>query len=121
MTIYVDEYFLLNVLMDLFVLWLTGRLAGKKYSWLRLSGAAIIGGTYAVCVLLPDFSFLGSWWGKLGCSLVMLLFAYPKLNEYVLAKLLAYLYSISFLVGGMAISSAAAPSMPLPFVWAEIS
>lgn len=100
MTIYLDEFFLLNFCVDFFVLWLAGKLTGEKSKIKRLLVAAGVGGIYAVLVLLPEFFWLGTWWGKLVCSCLMLGVAYSPKNIYIFGKFLAYLYAISFLIAG---------------------
>jgi len=100
MTIYVDEYFLLNVCLDFFVLVLTGKLTKEKSAWSRLSLAAILGGIYAVCIFLPELQILSSWWGKLICSLLMIAIAYPPQNKYTYLKCVACFYAVSFLTAG---------------------
>jgi len=58
MTVYIDEVFLLNALVDYLLLLCTGRLAGAVLIRKRLALAAFLGGLYAAAAWLPDWAFL---------------------------------------------------------------
>jgi len=57
-TVYIDEVFFLNVLVDYLLLLCAGRLAGEVLERGRLFLAAVLGGAYAAAVWLPGWSFL---------------------------------------------------------------
>lgn len=60
MTVYIDGVFLLNVLVDFLLLLAAARLCGYPAKIPRVLLAAVAGGAYAVCCLLPGFHFLGN-------------------------------------------------------------
>lgn len=74
--VYVDSVFLLNALMDYFLLLATGRLAGISPHRLRYALAAVLGGAYAVSVFLPGVGFLASPAVKLAAGTLVGLVAY---------------------------------------------
>lgn len=57
-TIYLDEAFLLNLLIDGLLLQTAVALTGTRRPWWRLGLAALLGAVYAVATLLPGCSFL---------------------------------------------------------------
>lgn len=105
MTIYLDEFFLVNFLMDLFILWMVGVLARQNRRWKQICSGAVLGGVYALIVLLPGGQWLAGWWGKLLCSLLMVLLAYPTKNWRLFSKCVAYFYGIALISGGATIAS----------------
>ncbi len=60
MTVYLDSVMLLNFLVDFLLLLAAGRLCGYPVRIRRALLAAVIGGAYAGCCLLPGFYFLGN-------------------------------------------------------------
>ncbi len=76
MTVYADVIFAVNTAVNYLLLLLGGRLTGFPTRPLRALLGAAVGGGYAVCVLLPALAFMGSWWGKIGCFLLMCIMAY---------------------------------------------
>ena len=69
--IYVDRYFLLNLLIDYLLCLLSARVCGLVLRRWRYALAAMIGAAYAVLVLLPDFRFLGRTAGKCAAAALM--------------------------------------------------
>ena len=59
MTIYLDQAFALNSLLDYLLLRVCGTVTATPKNTLRLSLGAAVGGLYAVASLLPGFRFLG--------------------------------------------------------------
>ena len=59
MEIYADLVFVLNFLVDFFLLMGTDRLAGFRPRPGRAAAAAVVGALYALLCLLPGFAFLG--------------------------------------------------------------
>lgn len=66
MTVYVDEVFALNLLLDWLLLRISVTLTGQRIAWYRLALAALLGAIYAVLTLLPGLS----WLTLLPCRLV---------------------------------------------------
>ena len=60
MTVYMDGVFFLNFLVDFLLLLAASRLCGFPVKLYRIALAAVVGGVYGACCLLPSFSFLGN-------------------------------------------------------------
>ena len=71
MTVYVDEAFALNLLLDWVLLKLSTVLTGPYVRWWRLALAALLGAVYAVLTLLPGCRFLAGLPGRLAVFLAM--------------------------------------------------
>jgi len=76
MTVYADVVFAVNTVVNYLLLLLGARLTGFPARPLRSLLAAAVGGGYAVCVLLPALAFMGTWWGKTACFVLMCMSAY---------------------------------------------
>ena len=76
MTVYADVVFAVNTVVNYLLLLLGARLTGfPARPWRTLLGA-VVGGGYAVCVLVPALAFVGTWWGKAVCFALMGMTAY---------------------------------------------
>lgn len=75
-TVYIDEVFLLNTIVDYLLLLSSARLAGEplRRGWMTL--AALLGGVYAAAVFLPGWGFLELPVCKLSAAVVMTLLAF---------------------------------------------
>ena len=105
MTVYLDELFLVNFLMDWLILWATGnmaQIAGKRG---RLIAAAFLGACYSIAVFLPHAEWLQALPIKIGCSLGMLYIAFPFIRWRNYLKSVIYFYLISFVLGGASIAA----------------
>lgn len=74
--IYVDRYFLLNLLIDYLLCLLSARVCGLLLRRWRYVLSALIGAVYAVLTLLPGLRFLGGAVGKLAAAGLMAAVAY---------------------------------------------
>ena len=74
--IYVDRYFLLNLLIDYLLCLLSARVCGLVLKRRRYVFAALLGAAYAVLTLLPGCRFLGGAAGKLAAAGLMAAVAY---------------------------------------------
>ncbi len=104
MTVYIDEVFLVNFLMDWLILWATGNLSQNPVKRWRLAAAALLGAVYSIVIFLPWGFWLAVLPVKLLCSLVMVLVAYPVVNWPNYLKNLVYFYLISFVLGGASLA-----------------
>lgn len=105
MTVYLDEVFAVNLIMDWLILWATGNLAqceGKRW---RLSVAALIGACYSIAVFFSMGKWLTMLPVKIGCSLFMLIVAFSTVSWRRFFKLLIYFYLISFLLSGASLAA----------------
>lgn len=94
--VYVDSVFILNGLMDYFLLLATAHLAGVPPRRGRYVLAALLGGVYAVSVFLPGLSWLASPVMKLAAGTAMALTAYGDQEKFLRMTLLLFLVSCGF-------------------------
>ena len=104
MTVYVDEVFVVNLLMDWLVLWATSNLAQTGSSWRRLWLAAAVGALYAIAIFFPGCGWLAVLPLKVGCSLLMVWIAFGFADWQNYLKCAVYLYLVSFVLGGASIA-----------------
>lgn len=76
MTVYADVIFAVNTVVNYLLLLLGARLTGYPARPHRTILGAVIGGGYAVCVLVPALAFFDAWWGKCMCFVLMVMTAY---------------------------------------------
>ena len=76
MTVYIDEVFLLNAIVDYLLLLSAARLAGEPFRRLRLALGAVLGGLYAAAVFFPGLEFLAHPLCKLAVPVGMTLLAF---------------------------------------------
>lgn len=105
MTVYIDEVFLVNLVMDGLILWATGSLSQSPVKRWRLAAAALLGAVYAIVIFLPWGFWLAVLPAKLLCSLAMVLVAYPVVSWRNYLKNLVYFYLISFVLGGASLGA----------------
>jgi len=104
--VYVDVMLAVNLVMDFFILWAVGRLAHLPIKTGRLLLGAVLGAAYSLVIFFPESTILNSLGAKIACSLLMILVAYYPLKIKVFLYSVAYLYMISFAMGGAVIAAA---------------
>ncbi len=100
-TVYLDEVFLGNWLMNFAILWVTarfGRLTSPKW---RLALAAGLGALYALVLFFPAVGYLGGILAKIIVSLLMVAVAFAPAPVRKLAVALLIFYLASFSMGGL--------------------
>lgn len=105
MTVYLDEVFAVNLIMDWLILWLAGNLAQCGAGRWRLRAAALLGAVYSVAVFFPWGVWLTLLPIKIGWSLLMLVVAYSFVNWRNYLKLVIYFYFVSFVLGGASVAA----------------
>lgn len=110
--VYVDSVFVLNALMDYFLLLATARLAGAPLRRGRYVLAAVFGGAYAAAVFLPGLSALSAPPGKLAAGVLLALIAYGGGERFFRLTLLLFLVSCGFAgcVLGLGLASGGVPA-----------
>lgn len=96
MTVYLDELFLLNFVVDYLLLLSAGRLAGEVLRRSRLALGALLGAGYAAAVFLPDGEFLLHPLCKLGSAVLMVLVGYGGSRRLLRVSLTFFLVSAAF-------------------------
>lgn len=94
--VYLDSVFVLNGLMDYFLLLATAHLAGVPLRRRRFILAALLGGLYAAAVFLPGWGVLASPAGKMLAGILMALAAYGREEKLLRLILLLFLVSCGF-------------------------
>lgn len=111
LVINLDVLFLNDLAMTLVLLWAAGRFAGAMIKFRRLVLGGIIGALYTVVLVLPVFRWLpvglyiivhGLF--NLSVACLMILAAFGRLSMQKFLKVLGYLYLVTFLAGGAALS-----------------
>lgn len=97
-TVYVDDMFLLNLIINYLILLATGKLCCLPLKRLRFGLAAALGALYSVAVLLPQLRFLASPITKLALGILMTLLAFG--GEKNLVKPFFAFLAISATFGG---------------------
>lgn len=101
--VYVDVVWLINFAMDLVILLVTGWMAKKKVKRWRLLTGAVIGATYSLMLLLPDFTTTTfSLFAKLLFSCLMVLIVFGPKNVVEFLRFWGLFYLASFVLGGAA-------------------
>ncbi|MBN8191546.1 sigma-E processing peptidase SpoIIGA [Bacillus sp. NTK074B] len=105
MTLYLDVIWLLNLLVDFFLLWLTGIILKRQYALWRIGIGSLIGSIIILLAFSPYAHFTGSPFVKLLFSVVMVFsaFGYRRLRFY-LSNLLMF-YFVTFFTGGILIGT----------------
>jgi len=103
--VYLDIVFLINFIMDFFILWAAAKLGRFRTTVKRLFLGAFIGACYALMIFVPNLSFITTFFAKFLCSLLMVLVAYGLTNFRRFLKSAAYFYLVSFIMGGAVLGS----------------
>jgi stage II sporulation protein GA (sporulation sigma-E factor processing peptidase) len=105
LTLYLDVIWLLNLLVDFFLLWFTGIILKRQYALWRIGIGSLIGSVIILLAFSPFAHFSGNPFVKLLFSIVMVYssFGYRRLRYY-LSNLLMF-YFVTFLTGGILIGT----------------
>ena len=113
-TIYIDRLFLLNLIIDYFILLGSARVCGVKLRRWRYGIAAAVGALFAACSILPNTGFLSLAPIKLVFGILMALIAFG--NEEKLLRCTVVFFAVSALFGGavwaISLKSGVSPSAP---------
>lgn len=103
MTVYIDEVFLLNAIVDYLLLLSAAKLAGEPFRRLRLALGALLGGLYAAAVFLPGWGFLARPLCKLAVPVGMTLLAFGSSRRLLRVSLTFFGVSAAFGGGVLAL------------------
>ena len=104
-TIYIDSIFLLNLVMDLYLLLLTVKMLGKTATYSRIFAGSVVGAAgYCIILCLPGISYmLKVLFGMIPVGMLMIKIVCRTKGIKELFHALGYLYVLSFLMGGFII------------------
>jgi len=100
--IYLDVVWLLNFVLDGFILLATGFLARRPMKVWRMIGASAIGASYALFLFIPAMSAFLSFFCKILFSLLMVWVAFAPKGRLEFLKMVGLFYLASFVTGGAA-------------------
>jgi len=122
LTVYIDEVFLLNGLIDYLLLLCAGRLAGEELHRGRLALAGALGGLYAALVFLPGWGFLGGGGCKPAVGVLLALVGYGGSRRLGRVTLTFFAVAAAFGGGALALQyltgSPAAPDLRAALLFA---
>ena len=102
MEIYADVVFLINCFMDLFLFWITGLLAKKKFKvWRLILGSVAAALLYCLLVFLPALSRYYNFFSSLVVLMCGILITFEPKDLKEFAKLLIFSHISAFTVGGI--------------------
>lgn len=99
MTVYVDMYFIVNFLLDLFSLIVCIRILGYRYRPLRLCIACTLGALYAVAVLRFTSPYLMLLHLCFGALMLLIACGFGNLRRFL--RLCLMFFGVCFLTGGV--------------------
>lgn len=102
MTVYGELLFLENFITGLVILYLTGKLCGKKRSRSGMLLGGLMCGTYSFVLFVP-MVWPAALAGKLAFSLVVILAAFGYGSRAAYLKTVGVFYIVSFLMGGVTV------------------
>ncbi len=104
-TVYIDSAFLLNLVMDLYLLKLTVKMLGKSATFLRILLGSLAGALgYCVVLCIPKLPYgCKVLFGMLPVGILMIKLTCRTTGITELIRGLGYLYFLSFLMGGFII------------------
>ncbi|SMB96412.1 stage II sporulation protein GA (sporulation sigma-E factor processing peptidase) [Desulfonispora thiosulfatigenes DSM 11270] len=102
---YLDIAFMINFIMDFFILWATSRLGRLSTNYKRLTLGAFIGAAYSIMIYFPRLAFSSTVLLKLVCSFLMVIVTFRYKNIKWFIKSTSYFYLVSFIMGGAVLGS----------------
>jgi stage II sporulation protein GA (sporulation sigma-E factor processing peptidase) len=105
--VYLEPVFLENLLVDMLILYIAGRLSGKRARLARYLGASALGGLYAAMSLLPFCMILNTLIAKIVLSLLMALIAWRLRGWLPFVKGWASFAGVTAVGGGGAFAASA--------------
>ncbi|MGZ4106708.1 MAG: sigma-E processing peptidase SpoIIGA [Tumebacillaceae bacterium] len=100
--VYIDVVWLINLMLDGFILLVTVFLARRRIYWWRTIGASAIGASYALFLFFPVMSIFLTFFFKFLFSAIMVWLAFKPKGLFDFGKMLGLFYLASFLTGGAA-------------------
>ncbi|MCZ8511240.1 sigma-E processing peptidase SpoIIGA [Paenibacillus filicis] len=101
MIVYIDIIFLVNLLIDGMLLWMTARTRKLEFKWWRVGASSAIGAMYVVLLFFPPLSFLYTFGVKFLLSLLMLLTAFGFGGMPHFMRNVGAFYVVNFVAAGL--------------------
>ena len=100
MTIYVDQMFLENFIMNYIILYATSKFSGTDSKWYRLTIGSAIGAIYVIASYVFGFYNIQPISVKILLSLVIIMSSFNIKNIKELLKILVFFFGITLFIGG---------------------
>ena len=102
MTVYIDQYILVNTILNFVILSITKSIIKSKSSNPRLLVSGFAGALFAILMLFPQIKPLTNILGKIIFSLILTAISFKSSSFKMFFKNLAVFYLVSFTLGGCA-------------------
>lgn len=100
MTVYIDQYIIINTILNFVILRITKTIIKSKSSNPRLFVSSIAGALFAILMLFPQTEAVTGFLGKIIFSLVMTAISFNSKSLKSFLKNLVVFYFVSFTIGG---------------------
>ncbi|MCG9968068.1 sigma-E processing peptidase SpoIIGA [Pelotomaculum terephthalicicum JT] len=100
-TVYLDQVFLGNMVMNYAILWATAKLSRTKAVKGRLAAGAALGAAYTLTLFIPGNNVLLTAWFKLIASVLIIALTFAPLQPKKFFVCLGVFYLTSFVLGGL--------------------
>ncbi len=100
MTVYIDQYIIINVILNFIILRITKNIIKSKSTNPRLFVSSLAGGLFAVLLLFPQTKIATGIMGKIIFSLILTAISFKSENLKEFFKNLVVFYFVSFTIGG---------------------
>ncbi len=100
-TVYLDQVFLGNVLMNCAILWATAKISNSPARKWRFIAGAVLGASYSLLLFVPGNHFFMSVWFKTIASVIITAVVFAPLSFRKFFTCLGCFYLTSFTLGGL--------------------
>lgn len=112
---YIDLVLCLNIVVNFFLLWLTGLIAHQKTTFFRLFAGSVAGAAYLLVLFIPIRLLIFTVSGKVILPLLMIYFSFrPRKLMQAIILFIAF-YLCSFAMGGFVFAFSLWAKYPLDF------
>ncbi len=100
MTVYIDQYIIINLILNYIILRITKKIIKSKSSNPRLFASSFAGAIFAILLLFPQTEFITNTMGKIIFSLILTAISFKCGSPKAFFKNLIVFYFVSFTIGG---------------------
>ena len=100
MTVYIDQYIIVNTILNFVILRITKSIVKSKSSNPRLFISSIAGALFAILILFPQAKAITGTIGKIIFSLILTAISFNSKSFKAFLKNLSAFYFVSFTIGG---------------------
>jgi len=100
MTVYIDQYIIINTILNFVILRFTKYIIKSTSSNMKLVVSSFIGGIFALFMVFPEIKFMTGFITKIIFSVILTLISFKSVNLKDFLKNLTVFYFVSFTIGG---------------------